>query len=278
MSPEEALALLREVKCSSEITQWVVAQEQHEDGGHHLHAFIKYAKKTEFKPAKWDIAGFHGNYQVAKSWEAVKAYCQKGGNFIASFDTDAAKAKQACGRDLNKRIIEEDLTSLVQEGVVRIADYLRLKACKEAYIRDLSSTLPLCVGFIPNTFGLLIPLCNTKLRHVWVWSSKPDKGKTSFLKSLAASFPCYWFAYSESFQFPSLSTQFVLMDEYSKAHLTVMQLNQMCDGTYQYPVKGERPVQLHEPVIILASNKPPTEVYPNCFELVLARFRVYELS
>ena len=102
-----------------------MAQEEHEDGGHHIHAFIRYAKKTEFKPAKWDIAGYHGNYQVARSWTAVQAYCKKGGKFVSSFDVDSALRKKSCGRELNKRLIEEDLTSLVQEGIVRLQDYLR---------------------------------------------------------------------------------------------------------------------------------------------------------
>ena len=45
----------------------------------------------------------------------VKAYCMKGGNFISSFDVDAATRKKSCGRALNKRLLEEDLTDLVQE-------------------------------------------------------------------------------------------------------------------------------------------------------------------
>ena len=53
---------------------------------------------------------------------------------------------------MNKRLLEEDLTDLVQEGVVRLQDYLRIKAAKEAFIRDQTASLPRCVGFIPNTF------------------------------------------------------------------------------------------------------------------------------
>ena len=97
------------------------------------------------------------------------------------------------------------------------------------------------------------------------------------MKTLASMYPSYWYTYSESFQAPSRDTQFVLLDEYSKAHLTVMQLNQMCDGTYQYPVKSSQPIGLKDPVIIVCSNKSPEEVYPNCFKFVLARFRVFEI-
>ena len=140
-------------------------------------------KKTEWAPRKWDLDGFHGNYQKARSWQDVKAYCMKGGNFISSFDVDAATRK-SCGRALNKRLLEEDLTDLVQEGVVRLQDYLRIKAAKEAFIRDQTASLPRCVGFIPNTFNLCFPMITGKQRHLWIWSSGANKGKTTFLLDL----------------------------------------------------------------------------------------------
>ena len=117
--------------------------------------------------ASGDLDGFHGNYQKARSWQDVKAYCMKGGNFISSFDVDAATRKKSCGRALNKRLLEEDLTDLVQEGVVRLQDYLRIKAAKEAFIRDQTASLPRCVGFIPNTFNLCFPMITGKQRHLW---------------------------------------------------------------------------------------------------------------
>lgn len=64
-----------------------------------MHAFIKYDKKTELTPTKWDLkegeTTYHGNYQVAKSWAAVEKYCKKDGDFIASFSTEDARAKKA---------------------------------------------------------------------------------------------------------------------------------------------------------------------------------------
>jgi len=32
-----------------------------------------------------------------------------------------------------------------------------------------------------------------------------------------------------------------------------------------------------EPIILIGSNKPPEEVYPNCYPLINARFVVIEL-
>ena len=124
--------------------------------------------------ASGDLDGFHGNYQKARSWQDVKAYCMKGGNFISSFDVDAATRKKSCGRALNKRLLEEDLTDLVQEGVVRLQDYLRIKAAKEAFIRD-QTALPRCVGFIPNTFNLCFPMITGKQRHLGFGLQEPTK-------------------------------------------------------------------------------------------------------
>lgn len=243
-----------------------------------MHAFIKYAKKTEFAPHKWDLDSYHGNYQTARSWQAVKTYCMKGGNFISSFDVEAASKKKTCGRDLNKRIIEEDLTDLVLEGEVHIKDFLRYKANKEAFLRELSRQKPLCNGYIPNDFGLILTMETGKQRHLWIWSSGPNKGKTTFLMQLKDKFPCYMYSFSEIYQSPTKDTQFVLMDEYTKAHLPLTQLNQMADGTWAYPVKGAPSVTLNSPTLVICSNRHPKDVYTNYFDLLLARFRVFELD
>lgn len=50
------------------------------------------------------------------------------------------------------------------------------------------------------------------------------------------------------------------MDEFSKAHLTYMQLNLMCDGKYKWPDKGGKAVFI-KPLIIVCGNKHPSEIY-----------------
>lgn len=77
------------------MTEWVIAREEHKDGNSHLHAFIKYKTKVEWKADKWDIGTYHGNYQVAKSWKAVQAYCKKGGDFIANINVRGAEDKKS---------------------------------------------------------------------------------------------------------------------------------------------------------------------------------------
>ena len=52
------------------------------------------------------------------------------------------------------------------------------------------STKDFCSEFIPNTWGLDLPLRDGKYKHYWFWSSEPDRGKTTFLNVLRERFPC----------------------------------------------------------------------------------------
>lgn len=68
------------------IEEYCVARERHKDGEFHIHAFLKMKTKIEFKATMFDVAIYHGNYQVAKSWRAVAEYCQKDGDFISNIN------------------------------------------------------------------------------------------------------------------------------------------------------------------------------------------------
>jgi hypothetical protein len=68
-----------------------------------------------------------------------------------------------------------------------------------------------------------------------------------------------------------------MIDEYSTAHIKATVLNSMCDGTYQYPVKGgaARSVKAY---IICTGNKHPATMYPNAWQYIEARFNVFRLD
>lgn len=270
--------MLQALPISSEIIEYIVAQEPHKDGGLHIHAFLKYEKKVAFGGRRWDIGGFHGNYLPAKSWDAVRQYVTKGSNFISNIDTDAAARKKACGRELNKRLLTEDLADLVDEGVLPLKQLISVMANREVYRTLRSPTLPRAEGFIPNCLGVTLLLdVHPKQRHYWIWSTAPNKGKTTFLKELTAAHPCYWYAYLETFQDPHPDTQFVILDEYSTASITATQLNQMADCTHKYPFKGGPSRQLHRATLIVCGNRSIVQVYPNVHELIKARFVEIEL-
>lgn len=64
----------------------------------------------------------------------------------------------------------------------------------------------------------------------------------------------------------------MLIDEYTTASLKATTINQMCDGTYQYPVKGGDASPLQKPIIIICGNAPMEKVYPNAHQYLAARF------
>lgn len=279
LTPEEALARLQALPLSATIKHYLICSEPHQDGDLHLHCYLNFDKKVSFSATRFDLDEYHGNYQPTSSPKAWVAYCTKGANYISNFDVHALANKKASGRALNKRLLEEDLTELVREGDIPLEKYLKLKANKEAFFRDVAPPLPFCVGFIPNSLGKIFPVYSSavKLRHYWIWSRNPNSGKTTFLKSVASSYPSYWMCYKENFQSLHPRTQFILLDEYSSPHLTTTQLNQMCDGTWMYPVKGGTAIMLAEPIILVAANKPIDEVYPNDHLLIKARFSQIDL-
>ena len=84
---EMALAELQYKFC---LKEYVICEELHKDGEAHLHAFLKLDHRVNFKSSLFDIQGYHGNYQVAKSWRAVVKYVKKDGNYISNIDLNAA--------------------------------------------------------------------------------------------------------------------------------------------------------------------------------------------
>lgn len=79
--------LLEHLTSLDTIVHYVIAQEEHKDGNHHLHAYVKFVDGVTRKTfLLFDFDAFHGSYQPVRSPKAVINYCQKDGNFISSFD------------------------------------------------------------------------------------------------------------------------------------------------------------------------------------------------
>lgn len=95
--------------------EYVVAQEVHQDGSPHLHAFIKTEKKIMLSPRQFDLPDHHGNYQVAKSWKAVQKYVTKGGTFIANIDVESAASKKG---KRNQVLMAMDPRDAVDQGFI----------------------------------------------------------------------------------------------------------------------------------------------------------------
>ena len=153
MPPKAALEYLRE---KLTIVEYVIAQEAHADGSLHLHAFIKVEKKIRFKHDKFDFGAFHGNYQMAKSWSAVKRYVTKGGNYIASFCVASAQEKKG---KTNLALITMDPKVALEEGLIGV---FQLKSLVQAQCLYAS---------------LAKPYDHSDVRGIWYWG-KPGTGKS----------------------------------------------------------------------------------------------------
>lgn len=67
------------------IDQYLIAKEDHADGGKHFHVYLKLQKKFNCNDERWfDIEGFHPNIQACRSPKDVIMYVTKDNDYIKS--------------------------------------------------------------------------------------------------------------------------------------------------------------------------------------------------
>lgn len=190
------------------------------------------------------------------------------------------EARQSHRRILGKRLVNNEITlhELVAEDPTVLFGYKKLKDDLKEYRLDCVEAKPDCEGFTNWDEDFELYDKTFKKRHYWFWSSMPDRGKTTFLKSLAEKHRAYFYQFDEKFQDIPVSAQFVLCDEYTEPYLKATQLNRMCDGTYAYPNKGGTARIVNYPYVIICGNKNPAKLYPNAFKFLEARFNVVNVD
>lgn len=77
-----------------DIEKYIIAEEKHEDGSAHIHAYIVAKRKYNFKNPRcfdleWNNTIYHGDYQTVKDHNRTKTYCRKEGNFIENLEAAA---------------------------------------------------------------------------------------------------------------------------------------------------------------------------------------------
>ena len=116
------------------------SQELHEDGTPHLHAYVML--NAEFNctaSSYWDLQGWHGNYQHAKSWCKVLAYIKKDQDYLQEGDLDVehkARAREAHTAYLGRRLQTEPLALVARDHPELLLNYARLRASQHAYWQD----------------------------------------------------------------------------------------------------------------------------------------------
>lgn len=121
----------------------MIAQEHHEDGQLHLHAYVQLNDKCNIKSAKsLDFAGCHGDYKAAKgNYFEVKDYLEKEDtNCLIWGDPNTAKNKSEETKDgiarRNLMLASTPLPELVRTGEIRLEQYCSIKRSIQAYIVD----------------------------------------------------------------------------------------------------------------------------------------------
>lgn len=242
------------------IEEYVICEEVHKDGNPHLHAFIKLDKRVRFKADRFDIIyegkDYHGEYQIAKSWQAVKEYVIKDGNYISNINIEAAKKKQS--KKIGIKELETDALELLEKGVISGLQlksfiqnqnvYMFLKQKKERAMQKIDFDI-------------------VKKRHFWIYGDS-NTGKTMELKANIAMSPNDWFQIPTNNDWVGYNGEKNLyIDEY-KGQLTIQELNRICDGGAKVNVKGGSTVLRNDVVVWICSNFSIKECY-NKAEAVL---------
>lgn len=110
-----------------DIATYIVAEEKHEDGSDHLHAYIVTKRKYNFRSARCfdleqDNVIYHGDYQTVKDHNRVKTYCRKEGNFI-----ECLQEIQEDIFDAYERLDEEGFLKWCTENKIGIGYYNEVK-------------------------------------------------------------------------------------------------------------------------------------------------------
>jgi len=261
----------------------LVASETHKNGHPHLHAYVKFESPYRTRdPKEFDLRGFHGNYQGARSAKNVLKYCTKEENYVANFDLDTIlMPKQKEKELLGKRILNgEDLYEIVSSKPELILGYSKLRQDVEEFRRDQEESkeeldLP---SEIPNPWGLRMGVdTDLKKCHLWVYSKEPNKGKTSgFLLPNLETLKGVLLDFKSTYHEVRKSTKIIGVDELRPKEIRVQTLNKLCDGTFTFRRIFYGEFRLNtKPIVIVCSNFSIQEVFPNDYKLVDARFNEY---
>lgn len=179
-SPEQLYEHLNKI---SSIHKYLIAKELHKDGAYHLHAYIEFVEKQDFKNPRWaDFDKHHpndaGNIRNSLS---VEKYCTKDGNYISNFyKLDPwllALNPETSYEDAILRIKEErpkDYILYRHNIVTNLRNEKRRKIelkKPEIELRDWQKDV------------LCLLLEDPKPRTIiWIWSERSEMGKTTFKK------------------------------------------------------------------------------------------------
>lgn len=137
ISKEDMLLHIKSLFNDAEINYLLVCQELHADGGLHLHAFLQLKYTVNLKDMhKFDFnlgnVNYHCEIEECKSITNWINYVKKDGKWV-DWGTNPLKTAKLNRKELNEMVIKEDLSKLVDNGIINLKDLPRWSVAKENY-------------------------------------------------------------------------------------------------------------------------------------------------
>jgi len=294
----------------------IVCHEQHSNGDDHLHAVISFKNKVNFRStAKLDaLASKHGNYRACRNLSDSVRYVVKDNDFVCvplSFDPADYLAKTKTHKAARSSVLAESIVGgqSLRDAILSDPAFalLHLKQIKAFYAEmDSINMEKKLTGYKEITWRVGWPKCVLDI-GIWLNANlsignpslhrplgKPQlyihgrtaMGKTHLITQLSTMVKTYCCTSSEHF-FDGLDATYnlIVFDEFH-GQQTATFMNQILDGQPMViPQKGCQYFKKNNPPVIILSNYPPHECYPNlyndhrdAYDAFLRRLVVVELT
>lgn len=247
------------------LSEFVIAEEAHEDGSPHMHAFLQFRDQVHTRDERYfDYEGKHPHINTPNkktSIEKVKKYCMKEGDYIKSEGLVILGKREALFRTL----IEEGMTKKV--------------------VLENPEVMALNFSSIKGWLGLLGRGKNEKperimpkKRHLWIWGPS-NSGKSTWAQAYRSVFNAESIPLNNDWSRIDQDTELLYVDEY-KGGLTVQQLNLICDGRAKLNTKGASTI-LDYPRVLVCSNYSIRDCYSKIgdveYDSLRNRFNEFEI-
>lgn len=281
ITKEDIRERLTEIIGDENLKEYFIVQEEHKDGTPHFHAFIETNRRMNIINCKFfDIKQNHGNYKTCTNRLAWLNYLKKSDDDPLTNINEIGTPMEERNKLLFDIAIKQGAPKLLEEGKVSLKDYSFIVRSLEIYLSqktiDNRLDLPLRLPHSWSNIDLIVDL-KQKRCNFWIWSQRPNAGKTTFLREIYAKFKAEFWNMTESFQNQiRIETQIILMDEFRRGSLKLSTLNTLADGTYLIPRKSLPALKLTmKPLILICSNTTPEGAYNAALaDFIEARFDV----
>lgn len=291
-----------EHRFQKELKGYIVCEEQHKDGTPHLHVYLQFHEKKNFKAHDcFDfIGGQHGSYEVAKSIRGSVTYCTKGGVYLAKgVDVDAIKKKKASRSSEYASMLMDGKTladinkedpGYVMLNKRKLEEYETWVTCQNSKKSKVDWVPPPLDGLTDANAQIAKWICSNirqprtfKAPQLFI-TGKTNLGKTSLVEWLGLSLSVYHIPQTEDFyDLYSDDHDLVVFDEF-KGQKTIQWMNLFLQGAHMsIRKKGSQYLKTKNLPVIILSNYSLGDCYPKArddgrLETLQSRLEIVEVD